>query len=93
MVGQATAWYLIRNLYGAPVFKPDIHICAIASHFFPETDDPLSAMSAAVCDLWENVCEDKRFLPVHLGETDYVLWFYRRRTGLPKLGATISAFC
>jgi hypothetical protein len=93
MVGQATAWYLIRNLYGAPVFKPDIHICAIANYFFPEADDPLSAMSTAVCELWGNVCEDRRFLPVHLGEVDFILWWYRQATGLPKILAPASASC
>lgn len=93
MVGPATAWYLIRNLYGAPVFKPDVHICAIANYSFPDADDPLSAMSDAVCDLWESVCDDKRFLPVHLGETDFILWWYRQATGLPKIQAPASSSC
>jgi len=33
MVGWAIGWYLIRNLYGAPFFKPDLHINAIVDHF------------------------------------------------------------
>lgn len=85
MVGTATAWYLIRNLYGAPVFKPDLHICAIANYFFPLAKEPLKAMSDAVHTLWETVCVDERFLPVHLGEVDFVLWWYRQATGLPEI--------
>jgi hypothetical protein len=55
-VGSPTAWYLIRNLYGAPVFKPDVHICAIARHFFGRAESPLDAMSEKVHELWEEVC-------------------------------------
>lgn len=91
MVGEATAWYLIRNLYGARVFKPDVHILAIAWHFFPQAATPLEAMSQAVGELWKAVCDDKRFLPVHLGEVDYVLWRYRKTTGSPE--AAVSASC
>jgi hypothetical protein len=73
MVGEATAWYLIRNLYGAPVFKPDVHICAIARHFFPHAEFPLDAMSEAVRELWGQVCREGCFLPIHLGEVDSVV--------------------
>ena len=74
MVGEAIAWYLLRNLYGAPVFKPDVHICAIAWHFFGEEESPLDAMSVEVRRVWGHVCRDERFCPVHLGEVDYMLW-------------------
>ena len=33
-VGDAIAWYLVRNLYGGPFLKSDVHIWAIARHFF-----------------------------------------------------------
>jgi hypothetical protein len=84
MVGEATAWYLIRNLYGAPVFKPDVHIWAIAHHFFPDAKSPLDSLSRAVRELWREICLDYRFLPVHLGEVDYIMWWYRQNTGLPE---------
>ena len=83
-VGDAIAWYLIRNLYGGPFFKPDVHINEIAMRFFPETDQPLDAMSAEVRKCWEKVCKDKRFLPLHLGEVDYMLWWYKRKNALPS---------
>lgn len=83
-VGDATAWYLIRNLYGAPVFKPDVHINACASYFFPSASDGLSAMTEEVNRLWPVVCKDERLLPIHLGEIDYVMWRYRSLTGLPR---------
>jgi hypothetical protein len=91
MVGEATAWYLIRNLYGARVFKPDVHICAIAWHFFPDAASPLDAMSKAVKSHWAEVCQDERLLPVHLGKVDYVLWWYRASTGLPE--QAVAATC
>lgn len=93
MVGWANAWYLIRNLYGAPVFKPDVHICAIAGYFFPNAEEPLTAMSQAVRELWEDLCDNERFLPVHLGEIDYILWWYRQATGLPEIQAHACASC
>ena len=79
MVGNATAWYLIRNLYGAPFFKPDLHINAIEKHFFCSGN--LNEMSAAVRQLWPKVCTDSRISPVHLGVVDYILWWYREETG------------
>ncbi len=90
MVGEATAWYLLRNLYGAPVFKPDVHIWGIAAHFFPDANAPLDSMSRAVRKLWGQICLDDRFLPVHLGEVDFILWWYRQNTGLPEGVATSS---
>jgi hypothetical protein len=81
MVGPAIAWYLIRNLYGGPFFKPDLHINAIVKHFFGE--GKLDAMAAAVWRLWPQACSDKRFQQVHLGEVDYMLWWYRRATNKP----------
>jgi hypothetical protein len=90
MVGEATAWYLIRNLYGVSVFKPDVHILAIARHFFPKAASPVDAVNAmtrAVRRLWPVACDDKRFQPVHFGEVDYILWWYRSQTGLPKSSA------
>jgi hypothetical protein len=91
MVGKATAWYLIRNLYGARVFKPDVHINAIASHFFPNVESPLDAMADAVRVQWKQVCHDDRFPTVHLGVVDYILWWYRAATGLPKI--KVAATC
>ena len=81
MVGDAIAWYLIRNLYGAPFFKPDLHINAIKRHFFGNGD--LNEMSATVRQLWPQVCTDSRLARVHLGVVDYVLWWYRMNTGRP----------
>jgi hypothetical protein len=97
MVGPATAWYLIRNLYGAPAFKPDVHICAIATYFFPNTENSLTtsltALSESARKLWAKMCDDKRFLPVHLGEVDYILWWYRQATGLPEIPKAAAASC
>lgn len=84
MVGDAIAWYLIRNLYGGPFFKPDVHILAIANHFFGEADDPVATLADAVKKEWANIMLDQRFLPVHLGEIDFILWWYRRSTGEPE---------
>jgi hypothetical protein len=85
MVGEAVAWYLIRNLLGGPFFKPDLHIRPIARHFFGpgNLEEQLDRMTAAVRELWPQVCPDERFKPVHMGEADYFLWWYRRTTGDP----------
>ena len=83
MVGDALAWYLIRNLYGAPFFKPDVHIKAIAGHFFGSAPDPVEALAAACRLHWPEVCSESRLLPVHLAEVDYILWWCRRETGEP----------
>src|SRR5205814_8866719 len=83
MVGDAIAWYLIRNLYGAPFFKPDLHIKGIEKQFFGNGN--LDAMSAEVRRLWPRVCTDSRIARVHLGVADYILWWYRRQTA-PRLG-------
>jgi hypothetical protein len=82
-VGDAIAWFLIRDLYGGRFFKPDVHILAIARHFF-SGGDPLKELTDAVRQEWKSICTDKRFLPVHLGEVDLILWWYRRRTGIPE---------
>jgi hypothetical protein len=82
-IRTALSSYLLRNLYGAAVFKPDVHIICIAEHFFGEYKDPIRAMTNAVKRLWPKVCNDERFLPVHIGEVDYILWWYRSRTGKP----------
>jgi hypothetical protein len=84
MVGNAIAWYLLRNLYGAPFFKPDLHINAIEKHFFGSGN--LMEMSSAVRQLWPKVCTDVRISPVHLGVVDYILWWYREETGDPPDG-------
>jgi hypothetical protein len=81
MVGWALSWYLIRNLYGAPFFKPDLHINAIVKHFFGP--DKLPEMSSAVRHLWPEVCADPRWPVVHLGVADYILWWYRQSTNDP----------
>jgi transcriptional regulator with XRE-family HTH domain len=81
MVGWAIGWYLIRNLYGGCFFKPDQHIEGIARRFFK---GDLNAMAAAVRELWPRVCSDPRFLDVHLGEVDYILWWYRQATNDPS---------
>jgi hypothetical protein len=83
LVGDAIVWYLIRNLYGGPFFKPDVHIRAIAEHFFSSVDSPVEALAIAVRQEWPKACPDLRFQPVHLGEADYMLWWYRRKTGIP----------
>lgn len=82
-IGPVISWYLLRHLYGAPFFKPDQHIATIARHFFKGCRNPMRAMSDSVRMLWPKLCEDGRLLPVHLGEVDYILWFYRSETGLP----------
>jgi PHD/YefM family antitoxin component YafN of YafNO toxin-antitoxin module len=85
MVGHAISWYLLRNLYGAPCFKPDVHILAIAEHFFGSAPDPVSELAGATERCW-NACvgrHDPRLVEFHLGIADYLLWWYRRRTGLP----------
>jgi hypothetical protein len=82
-VGPATAWYLIRNLYGGPVFKPDVHIDAIARHFFGTAERPVEAMTAELRRIWPVICTDPEYLPLHVGEVDYVLWWYRSTTGIP----------
>jgi hypothetical protein len=82
MVGPAIAWYLIRNLYGAPFFKPDVHINAIVNHFFGPGQ--LQTLEGAVRRLWPTICADRRFSRVHLGEVDYFLWWYRQATGEPR---------
>jgi hypothetical protein len=81
LVGEAVAWYLIRNLYGGPFFKPDVHILAIAQHFFPDETAPVDALAVAARQEWPTACTDARLQPVHLGVVDYVLWWYRRSTG------------
>jgi hypothetical protein len=81
MVGWAIGWYLIRNLYGGRFFKPDMHINAIVAHFIGEGQP--EAMAAAVRELWPTVCSDSRLLPVHLGEVDFILWWYRQATNEP----------
>lgn len=81
-VGVATAWYLPRNLYGAPVFKPDVHILAIAEHFFPGSQR-LDLLTQAVQRTYPEICDrlgvgERVFCP-HLGVVDYILWWYRSR--------------
>jgi len=83
MVGEATAWYLIRNLYGGPFFKPDVHISAIAKYFFGSAD-AVEALAGAVRQAWPKACRDSRFQPVHLGEVDYILWRHQRSKGIPE---------
>ena len=85
MIGYALAWYLIRNLYGAPFFKPDVHILAIADYFYGQNPDPIGALSHAVRAL-APVCTDSRLTPIHLGKADYILWWYRSNTGEPGPG-------
>lgn len=88
-VGPTSAWYLLRNLLGAKVFKPDTHILAIAWHFFGEQDDPLAAMAEATRTLWPSICEDQGVAGdvacPHLGVVDFILWWHRRETGEPSL--------
>lgn len=85
MVGWAIGWYLIRNLYGAPFFKPDLHINEIVAHFFgPEK---LVEMTEVVHELWPKVCSEKRLLPTHIGVVDHILWWYRQKTGDPPANA------
>lgn len=83
-VGDAIAWYLVRNLYGGPFLKPDVHIKKIAEHFFAESGDSLEAMKAAARRVWPQVCNTSQLLPLHLGELDYVLWWHKRKHGLPR---------
>ena len=83
-VGPALSLFMLRTFYGAPFFKPDIHIIAIANHFFGNHRQPIMAMTDAVRQLWPKVCTKSRFLPVHIGEVDYILWWYRRSTGKPE---------
>jgi hypothetical protein len=82
-VGDAIAWYLVRNLYGGRFFKPDEHIKAIARHFLGEREDPIAAMRTEAIHGWPSVCQDRRFLPLHLGELDHILWWHKRKNGLP----------
>ena len=84
-VGFATSWYLIRNLYGARVFKPDVHILDITEFFFGPEALPQGALAQAVLQYWPEVCSTPELLETHLGEVDYVLWWYRSWTKLPLL--------
>ena len=97
-VGETTAWYLLRNLLGAPFFKPDIHIVAIAWHFFPRAERPVHALVEATNQEWPGVCArhhaSKRVLCPHLGVVDYVLWWYRRETGEPPAAEDVPrSYC
>ncbi|MCK6529724.1 hypothetical protein L6R50_19935 [Myxococcota bacterium] len=87
-VGPTTGWYLLRNLLGAPVLKPDIHILAIAWHFFGDQPRPLQAMIARTREVWPQVCRrreaEARVLCPHLGVVDFILWWYRSQTGHPE---------
>lgn len=83
MIGDANVWFILRNLLGAPFLKPDLHIKVIANAFFGAKSDPLAALSVAVRASWPRVCRDRRLQPVHMGEVDYILWDYRRRTWRP----------
>lgn len=83
MVGPAIGWYLIRNLYGAPFFKPDLHINIIVAHFFGP--HKLVEMTSAVRQLWSGICSDRRFERVHIGVVDHMLWWYRQKTGDPPV--------
>ena len=76
-VGFATSWYLIRNLYGARVFKPDVHILDITEFFFGPEALPQDDLAEAVLRYWPEVCSTPWLLPTHLGELDYILWWYR----------------
>jgi hypothetical protein len=83
-VGYAISYYLLRNLYGAPFVKPDVHILAIANRYFGDEVDPLAALQADLHDCWDLAAARlPRLRPLHMGTADYVLWWYRQRTGLP----------
>lgn len=88
-VGDALAWYLVRNLYGGRFFKPDLHIMAVARHFFGDAADPLAAMRGEAKRLWASMCKDTRFLPLHLGELDYFLWWHKRKNDLPMTATAV----
>lgn len=98
-VGSTTGWYLLRNLLGAPVFKPDLHVLAIAWNYFGHEERPLTAMVASTRRAWPRICEargaEERVLSPHLGVVDFILWWYRRETGLPRQLAFIppTTYC
>jgi hypothetical protein len=83
-VDEANAWYLVRNLYGGRFLKPDVHILGVARHFFGHGAHPLAALRTEAKRLWLSVCQDARFLPLHLGELDYMIWWHKRKHGLPR---------
>lgn len=83
-VGYAIGYYLLRNLYGAPFLKPDVHILAIANSYFGDAADPLAALQFELHKCWDDASARlPRLRPIHMGICDYVLWWYRQRTGLP----------
>jgi len=83
-VGYAISYYLLRNLYGAPFLKPDVHILAIANSYFGNATDPLAALQSELHKCWSDASARlPRLRPIHMGLCDYVLWWYRQRTGLP----------
>ena len=53
----------------------------ITAHFFGR--GRLVEMTEVVRELWPQVCHDKRLKPVHIGVADYMLWWYREKTGEP----------
>ncbi|SRR5713226_6843775 len=87
MVGDANGWYLIRNLYGARVMKPDVWIMRIAKRFFPHAKSPPDALAEAVRRSWNRVCPNE---PVHLGKVDYILWWYSQATGYPRTKVQVT---
>lgn len=89
-VGPTTAWYLLRNLLGAPVLKPDVHVLAIAWDFFGDLADPLEALRAEAIAAWPRMhaaLGSPPNLPAdpHLGVIDYILWWFRSQVGEPAV--------
>lgn len=74
---------LLRNLYGAPFLKPDVHILAIASTASGTPRAPGGPSVRTTQVLGRCHGPPSRLRPIHMGICDYVLWWYRQRTGLP----------
>lgn len=91
MVGKAIAPYIVRNLYGGAFFKPDVHIEAIAMHYFGGDADRIDQMTRASKALWPTVVPTRAPAAArepNIGIVDYVLWFYRQATGAPESPST-----
>jgi hypothetical protein len=88
MVGKALAPYLVRNLYGGSFFKPDVHIVAIAQHYFGDMPDPVTRMAVAAKQAWPSIVPSTAHADLQLGNLgiiDYLLWFYRQAWQVPRV--------
>jgi hypothetical protein len=41
----------------------------------------------------DDVCQEDKLRPVHLGEVDFILWWYRQKTGQPESKSSDKSHC